>query len=70
MVCPVCKKRIKPMVFSLWPEAAVKLCPKCRVGIEVLHRPVMSEKGIQFSDIGQRGSGFGRAKKKGGFNCL
>ena len=36
MLCPFCKKRIKPVVFSLWPEAAVKLCPKCRIGLKVL----------------------------------
>ena len=33
MICPHCRKRVKPQRFDLWPGASIRICPLCRIGI-------------------------------------
>ena len=36
MICPACRKHIKPFPLTLWPGATVNVCPKCRIGLGTL----------------------------------
>jgi hypothetical protein len=33
MICPVCRKRVKPIKFTLWPPIVLNLCPICRIAV-------------------------------------